>query len=189
MQVYSRFWFRGAYARPCCAYSSGCAERRTTCVTQSRHGLTTPRCSITSPWVEIAVTDDNPRKVFAVLIWDERQLLLDRSEHNVDAAPHQPYPQSVFEQAAHLYGAAITTRTTEELLRDDVPSDLGVLFRQSPQSTLLPFTDNARAEMQRIANESVAKHVSIVESLATICSSGSNGLYKFLKISEVPMSK
>ncbi|SIO45939.1 hypothetical protein SAMN05444722_2295 [Rhodovulum sp. ES.010] len=146
------------------------------------------QCSVSSPWAEIAIRrHDEQTRLSAVLIWNERQLLVDirTGDAPVPPAPRRPYSQDEFERHAQRYGAALPARKTEELLRSELPADLAVLFRRAPQSTLLPFSATARAEMQRIAAESVSRQVEIVARLATLCAPGTAGHFEFSHISEV----
>jgi hypothetical protein len=149
--------------------------------------LSSPKCSASSPWAEIAVGDESDGPIDAVLIWNERQLIFDMSERGTHAepAPRQPYTQSFFEQAALRYGAAIAAG--QDLPADDLPADLDVLFKRSPQSTLLPFSANAYAKMERIAADNVAECVDIVTNLAAFCASGATGSHSFSQVSDIPV--
>lgn len=149
--------------------------------------LASAECTVSSPWVDLSFDTVSTFQVSATLIWNERQLLLDASNSGAryPAAPRQPYPRSEFEQYAQQYGRAISSQETDVLLLTGLPADLGELFRNSPQSTLLPFSENARATIRKIALESVAAHVEIVGQLIDKCVSGKAGSYRFSNIHDI----
>jgi hypothetical protein len=146
------------------------------------------QCSISSPWAEFAFSTDGSSRASGTLIWNERQLLIDASADGThhSPAPRRPYTRSEFENYAQMYGRALSSQETDTLLRSGLPEDLAQLFRRSPQSTLIPFSENARATIPKIASESVASHVEVVARLVALCTSGEAGEYRFSHLTEVP---
>jgi hypothetical protein len=143
------------------------------------------RCSVRSPWADIAVSEAG---VFATLLWNERQLLVDLSDPGGASppAPREPHTAAAFDEAAQRYGEALMNATAGSELRLGLPVDLAALFARAPASTLAPFEAGARGEMQRIAAQSVPGQLDVIERLLALCGPGQTGEYEITRLSDVP---
>lgn len=142
-------------------------------------------CSIDSPWL-IASIDRAKRRLDAVVMWNERQFILDQAvlagtATGTEELP-EPLAQDRFEAHANDYaenvilGAGPKDAAIDELSRR-VPKDLVWLFRQSPQSTRGPFLGFVRETREEVIGELADGFGNLVTGLLDRCLSAGTGLH------------
>lgn len=137
-------------------------------------------CRISSPWVDLAFERRPVPWVRAVVRWNERQLLADQAVlagvRNVPTGVAMPLAQSAYHGFAYPYAdSEIRRLPAAQPIEERTPPDLLWLFRQSPQSTLVPFGGTAHGTMNTAMERSAERYTQLVIAVIDHCFASDDG--------------
>lgn len=149
-------------------------------------------CVVEAPWLNIKIRYLPRASITGVIYWSERQLLLDRAViHRLTTdglAPLQPFQRSTFELWAKKYSEKFIDHEmevkNENLIALGAPVELLQLFRESPQSTFIPFDSGASGTMRSIAEKSAERYALLVAGILKKCSKEESGTLRYSTIED-----
>lgn len=132
-------------------------------------------CRLDSPWVKLAIRNSDKPVVQGVFIWNERQFLGDQAllaNPNLSLnSPLVPLSNRLFEKYANDYADSEILRSPsgKGSITERIPLDVLWLFRNSPKTTFIPFSDAARSSMNTIVKLSAENYIDLTQKLFDQC--------------------
>lgn len=132
-------------------------------------------CRISSPWLDLAIERKPVPQVRGFIRYNERQLLADQAvlagAVNVPPGVALPMKGSEFDRFAFEYAHSEIpiSKPRPQPIEERVPPDLLWLFRRAWQSTIMPFTHESDAAMERAMNVGAGNYTAIVIALTDQC--------------------
>jgi hypothetical protein len=131
-------------------------------------------CRLSSPWIEIAFERKPVPSVRGVVLWNERQALVDQAMlagvRNVPTGVAMPLQQSEFERFALDYAKSeIHRKPAAKPIEERIPPDLLWLFRHSLQWERGPFDFAASRALDRAMERGAERYTKLVIALIDHC--------------------
>ncbi|MDB9417974.1 hypothetical protein [Microcystis aeruginosa] len=132
-------------------------------------------CHLDSPWLKLVIRHSHPPLIQGVFLWNERQFLGDQallSNQNLSLnSPLVPLSNRLFQQYAADYADSEILRlpSGKSNITERIPFDVLWLFRNSPQTTFIPFSDAARSSMNTILKRATENYINLTQKLFDQC--------------------
>jgi hypothetical protein len=132
-------------------------------------------CHLDSPWLKLVIRHSHPPLIQGVFLWNERQFLGDQallSNKNLSFnSPLVPLSNRLFQQYAADYADSEILRlpSSKSNITERIPFDVLWLFRNSPQTTFIPFSDAARSSMNTILKRATENYINLTQKLFDQC--------------------
>jgi hypothetical protein len=126
---------------------------------------------LNSPWVKLAIRYSDRKLIQGVFIWNERQFLGDQA---LLANPNLSLDSPLIPLSNHLFEKYATDYADSEILRSPsgeanitkrIPPDVLWLFRNSPQTTFMPFSSAARSSMSTMSKRVAKNYINLTQKL------------------------
>lgn len=132
-------------------------------------------CRLDSPWLKLVIRHSHRPLIQGVFLWNERQFLGDQallSNKNLSFnSPLVPLSNRLFQQYAADYADSEILRlpSSKSNITERIPFDVLWLFRNSPQTTFIPFSDAARSSMNTILKRATENYINLTQKLFDQC--------------------
>jgi hypothetical protein len=132
-------------------------------------------CRLDSPWVKLAIRNSDKPLIQGVFTWNERQFLADQAllaNPNLTLdSPLIPLSNRLFEKYAADYADSeiLRSRSGKASITERIPMDLLWLFRNSPQTTFIPFSSAARSSMNTMPKRMAKNYINLTQKLFDRC--------------------
>jgi hypothetical protein len=132
-------------------------------------------CRLDSPWVKLAIRNSDKPLIQGVFIWNERQFLADQAllanpNLTLDSPPI-PLSNRLFEKYAADYADSeiLQSPSGKASITERIPLDVLWLFRNSPQTTFIPFSSAARSSMNTMSKRVAKNYINLTQKLFDQC--------------------
>jgi hypothetical protein len=132
-------------------------------------------CRLDSPWVKLAIRNSDKPLIQGVFIWNERQFLADRAllaNPNLTLnSPLIPLSNRLFEKYAADYANSkiLQSSSGKASITERIPLDVLWLFRNSPQTTFIPFSSAARSSINTMSKRMAKNYINLTQKLFDRC--------------------